>query len=265
MILRIRILLSLLVFMAPYHAGALQSPRPIATDARLKTVRYSPNEVYKFTGYYGYQSIIEFGGDEEIETVSLGDSVAWQLSPQSNKLFIKPIEQDALTNMTVITTRGMYHFELHAADTLDIRDKNLTFVLKFIYPDDQGGVATFANDAVPDFTDPEVYQKLNFKYSVAGVENYQPVRVFDDGKFTYFQFRDKNAEVPAFFYVDPDGSEGIINYRTRGDYIVIERVSSVFTLRNGPIVHCVFNENLPMPPRIEPIDERTWIERLNPF
>ncbi len=261
--------LAALVFLAcmtsSLPALALQLPRSIATDSRIKTVRYNPNEIYKYTGYYRYQSVVEFGEEEEIQTVSIGDSVAWQLTPQGNKLFIKPVEQDALTNMTVITTRGMYHFELHAEMTDNIRDKGLIFVLKFIYPDDDGGVADFGSGGVPDFTDPEIYQKLNFKYSIAGTEFNAPIRVFDDGEFTYFQFRNKNAEVPAFYYVDPDGSEGIINYRTKGDYIVIERVSPAFTLRNGPYVHCVFNENLPMPPRIDPIDERKWYGRLNPF
>lgn len=244
---------------------ALQLPHPVATDARLKTVRYSPNEVYKFTGYYGYQSVIEFGEGEVIQTVSIGDSIAWQLTPQDNKLFIKPVEQDALTNMTVITSRGMYFFELHADDPKSESDENLTFLLHFIYPDDTGGISDFSDGKVPDFTDPEVYQKLNFKYTVAGPDFNAPLRVFDDGEFTYFQFKNKNAEVPAFFYVDPDGSEGIINYRTRGDYIVIERVAPVFTLRNGSYVHCVFNENMPMPPRIAPVDERHWYQKLNPF
>lgn len=265
MMTRLLMMALLGVVMWGQEAAALQEPRPVATDDRIKTVRYNANEIYKFTGFYHYQSVIEFGEGEEIQTVSIGDSIAWQLTPQGNKLFIKPIEQDALTNMTVITSRGMYHFELHASETDSIRDKNLIFVLRFIYPDDTGGLSNFSTGGVPDFTDPETYQRLNFKYSVAGTEFNAPVRVFDDGEFTYFQFRNKNAEVPAFYYVDPDGSEGIINYRTKGDYIVIERVAPVFTLRNGPYVHCVFNENMPLPPRIEPIDERTWIEKLNPF
>lgn len=244
-------------------ALALQDSRPVATDKRIRTVRYNPNEVYKFVGHYGYQSLIEFSQGEELQSVSVGDSIAWQVVPAGNKLFIKPVEQDALTNMTVITNRGMYFFELHAEEASDIRDKGMIFVMRFIYPDDQGaGVSNYVNSVeVPDITDPEVLKTLNFNYTVAGTEFQAPIRIFDDGEFTYFQFRDRNSEIPAFYYVDPDGSEGMINYRTRGDYIVVERVAPVFTLRNGPYVYCIFNEAMPMPPRVTPEKTGDWFER----
>lgn len=248
---------------APQPAEALQTSRPVATDKRIRTVRYNPNEVYKFMGHYGYQSLIEFSAGEEVLSVSVGDSIAWQVVPAGNKLFIKPVEQDAMTNMTVITARGMYHFELHAEETEDIRDEKMIFVLRFIYPDDQGaGVSNYINNVeVPDLKDPEVLKMLNFNYTIAGTEFQAPIRVFDDGEFTYFEFRGRNSEVPAFYYVDPDGSEGIINYRTRGNYIVVERVAPVFTLRNGAYVYCVFNEAMPMPPRVAPIKQGDWFQR----
>ena len=48
--------------------------------------------------------------------------------------------------------------------------------------------------------------------------------------------------VPAFFMVDSRGEESLVNYRTVGDYIVIERVANRFTLRHGADIVCVFNE-----------------------
>lgn len=254
----------ILVIAGAEAASALQLSRPIATDSRIRTLRYSPNEVYKFVGHYGFQSVIEFSKDEEIQSVSVGDSVAWQIVPAENKLFVKPVEQDATTNMTVITSRGMYQFEMYGETTEDIRDKSMIFVLRFIYADDEGqeGVTNFANSVgVPDLTDPEILKKLNFKYTVAGIETVAPIRVFDDGEFTYFQFRDRNSEVPAFFYVDPDGSEGVLNFRTSGDYIVVERVAPAFTLRSGSYVLCVFNEAMPMPPRVAPVESEDWFKR----
>lgn len=244
-------------------ALALQDSRPIATDKRIRTARYNPNEVYKFIGHYGYQSLIEFSREEEVQSVSVGDSVAWQVVPAGNKLFIKPVEQDAMTNMTVITTRGMYHFELHGEETEDIGDSSMIFVLRFVYPDDQGaGVSNYINSVeVPDITDPEVLKTLNFNYTVAGTEFQAPIRIFDDGEFTYIQFRDRNSELPAIYYVDPDGSEGMINFRARGDYIVVERVAPVLTLRNGPYVYCIFNEAMPMPPRVMPEKQGDWFQR----
>jgi type IV secretory pathway VirB9-like protein len=60
--------LPLIVMMAcaALPAYALQQPRAIATDSRIRTVRFSENEVYQFIGHYGFQSSIEFAQDEKI-------------------------------------------------------------------------------------------------------------------------------------------------------------------------------------------------------
>lgn len=227
----------------PATSRALLEPSPIATDARIKTVMYSPNEVIKYTGYYRYESNIQFENGEQIGTISLGDSVAWQINPLGNRLFLKPIEQDATTNMTVITNKHTYFFELHAAEAKDVSDKNLSFELRIIYPNEESETTTVSTlDQVPDLEHGSL-NKYNFRYTISGSQDIAPIRIFDDGEFTYFQFHDVNAEVPAFFQVvDKEGDEAIINYRTRGPYIVVERVAARFTLRHGKSVTCVFNE-----------------------
>jgi type IV secretion system protein VirB9 len=228
----------------PQPAHALKDPRPIASDRRIRSVVYNPNEIYKFVGHYDYQSVIEFEEDEEIVTVSMGNSITWQVVPSGNRMFIKPVQQDALTNMTVVTNKRTYHFELHAEDPSGINDPDMVFVLRFIYGRGAGiGVSNFI-DSVPDpMVEPEKY---NFDYALNGADDIAPIRIFDDGEFTYFEFRDKNAEIPAFFLVHGDGSESIINFRTRNDFIVVERVAAQFTLRHGQDVVCVFNKNMPL-------------------
>ncbi len=245
-------------------AQALQTPRPLATDSRIQIVRYNQNEVFKFIGHYGYQSLIEFAAGEKIGTVSIGDSTAWQISPVDNRLFLKPVEQDAATNMTVITNQHIYNFELHAADASDARDKEMIFVLRFVYPSEtgDGGLArTVIAKGVPDISDPEERKRLNLKYSIVGPDAISPIRVFDDGEFTYFQFKDKNAEVPAFFLVDAAGNEAIINFRAEGDYIVIERVSARMTLRRGSDILCVFNDTM-KPAPISPPEKQGFFSNL---
>ncbi|MEI7668521.1 MAG: P-type conjugative transfer protein VirB9, partial [Pseudomonadota bacterium] len=218
------------------------SPVPIATDARIKTVLYSPNEIIKYTGYYNFQSSIVFADDETIGTISLGFSGAWQLNPVGNRLFIKPVEQDATTNMTLITNKHVYFFELHASEAKDISDKNISYEVRIVYPSEETSGASFHPlDRVPDLQSEDL-NKYNFRYTVSGSEDITPLRIFDDGEFTYFQFHDINGEIPAFFLVNKEGDESIINYRTRGPYIVVERVTSRYTLRHGKSVVCVFNE-----------------------
>lgn len=252
-------------------ALALQDPKPIATDRRIRTIVYNENEIFKYIGHYDYQSVIEFEANEEILTVSMGNSLTWQVVPAGNRMFVKPVAQDALTNMTVVTNKRTYHFEMHAEEPSGINDPNLVFVLRFIYGRGAGISVSNIIDSVPDpMLEPEKY---NFNYALTGSEDIAPIRIFDDGEFTYFEFRDKNAEIPAFFLVYGDGSESIINFRTRGNYIVVERVAAQFTLRHGEDVVCIFNQNKslttsgpnPRPlDKKEPTKESTGKSRENP-
>lgn len=248
---------ALLFEAAPSHA--LQTPRALATDSRIRSVRYSPNEVYQFIGHYGYQSAIEFESDESIQTISIGDSVAWMVNPAGNRLFMKPIDQNALTNMTVITNKRSYLFELHAEETQNIRDNEMVFVMRFTYPQsDQAQMDFTTFESFPDIEkEPEKY---NFRYSIRGSSVIEPIRIFDDGQWTYFEFRDKNADIPAFFNVDSANNEELINFRKRGNYIVVERVSPRFTLRRGPDILCVYNETMKANPIPEP--EKSFTDRV---
>jgi len=240
--------------------SAMQTSRPISTDSRIHTMRFNENDIYSFTGYYGYETLIQFGDDESIEAISMGDSAAWQLNPSGTRLFIKPTDQEPVTNMTLITNLHVYHFELHAQETKGPREKGMVYELRFIYPENTGmGFAqTVSESSIPDLTDPEVASTVNMKYSIRGEDVISPIQIFDDGEFTYFKFRDKNADIPAFFMVDGTGNEAILNFRTVKDYIVVERVAARYTLRLGAYVVCVYNENMKTPTVIEP--EKSWYD-----
>ena len=74
--------------------------------------------------------------------ISLGNSAAWQVAPnaQGNLIFLKPMESPALTNMSVVTDRRTYHFELNAQETLSAHAKDMTFHVQFKYPNDYMGI-----------------------------------------------------------------------------------------------------------------------------
>jgi type IV secretion system protein VirB9 len=240
-----RVLILIITLIYSQTILAIREPRPTAIDSRIKVIVYSPDDVFKFTGYYGYQANIEFAKDEEILNISMGDSTSWQIYNSGHRLFIKPIEKDATTNMTLITNKRTYFFELYAEEAEDIRDPNMVFNLRFLYPDeeDEENLRKYGTSTVsgPDLTHPEQY---NFNYSISGNSVVAPIKIFDDGEFTYMQFRDKNAEMPAFFTVDEDLKESIVNYRLSPDtkYVIIEQVAPKFTIRQGKKIVCVFNE-----------------------
>lgn len=238
------ILTILLIFYAN-SSLALKDSRPTPTDSRIRIMNYNPDDVFKYTGYYGYQAMVQLANNEEIVNISMGDTTAWQIVPSGNHFFIKPMEQDATTNMTLITNKRTYHFELYAEEATDIRDPNMMFELRFIYPDgeEEDHIKTFAtSSSAPDLAHPEKY---NFNYSISGNEEVAPIKIFDDGDFTYLQFRDKNAELPAIFAVDEDLRESMVNYRLAADnnnMVIVEQVFKKLSIRHGKKIVCVFNE-----------------------
>lgn len=241
----------LLLCITVVPALAERIPQAGTADARVKLVAYHDNDVYKLKSHYGFTTVIEFSPKEKIETVSVGDSEAWQLVKPSrqNILFVKPLEQNANTNMTVLTSKRIYTFQLSAEKTDTAESDDLTFRLRFTYPDDGGaGLFEFSNAEEPkDSVDPAVAVKnMNFNYSYSGAKSLQPERVFDDGKFTYFQFKSLSV-TPAIFKVDEKGNESLVNFTVQGENLVVERTARQFTLRDGDIATCIFNESYVRP------------------
>lgn len=228
-------------------SNAVQVSRPSPTDSRLRFITYHPNDIHKYVGYYDYQASILFGEGEEVKTISLGNAKAWQIVPAGSRLFIKPVEEDATTNMLLITNKRIYHFILEASEAGPdgINDENLVFETKFVYPNTSNDIINLAanKNLGPDMDEPEKY---NFNYTISGSQSIAPTRIFDDGEFTYFQFSREYDELPAFFLVDSEGRDSLVNYRVSGNFIVVERVGSQFTLRHGADVTCVFNEMRPL-------------------
>ncbi len=235
-----------LLFFMPIAAKASQMPRYLGIERKFRSYIYNPNDVYRYIGHYTYQGFIEFDEGETINTISMGNPALWLFEHLGNRLFLKPVGEDnSETNMTVITNKRVYHFELYAKEAKGISDKDLIFVVKFVYPDDKDkNIVEFPKlspSDEPDMRDLTIY---NFNYQYTGDPLIAPIKVFDNGEFTYFQFTKKNAEIPAIFTVDAGGFESLVNFRSAGSYIIVERVAAQFTLRNGSDIVCVYNANL---------------------
>ncbi|SAL75443.1 conjugal transfer protein TrbG/VirB9/CagX [Caballeronia terrestris] len=225
-------------------ASAAKLPRALVTDDRVKQVAYDPNQVYEIVGTYGYQTSIEFANDETVKVVTVGDSIAWQTVPYQNRLFLKPVEPNAATNLTVITDKRTYYFKLNSAKSR----ASMTFLVRFVYVNanantNMNGVAgAAASRRASTGIDPA---RLNLDYGTSGNKAAIPLaRAFDDGQFTYFLLA-PDAEIPSVYTVGPDGTESIVNTRREGQYLVVERTASLFTLRNGNSHLCVRNNANP--------------------
>ena len=216
-------------------AGPLQ-----AEDPRLVNRLYDEAQVVLVEGKANVQTTIRFGEDELIENVAIGDSQAWQITPnkRANLLFVKPLAERAATNMTVITNRHTYLFDLVA----NPRNATPLYVLSFTYPEalepapERAAPADGPNDVeLAAASEPEAIvdpAELNFAWEKKGDRKLLPARVYDDGTATFLAWP-AGAPVPAILMKDEQGTEGPVNFAVRGDVIVVDGVPRELVLRSG--------------------------------
>lgn len=239
-------------FICKSYSGLIY-PQRYGAEGRFKSLLYHTNGVYYYEGYYMFPTYIEFGDGEKINTIYLQQPDSWSIKYTNNRIFLTPVAEDADTTMTVMTNTRKYFFELHARKATGPFDKDVAFFVKFKYPTGSDGKSVEANasndgsitqyvvNRGPDLSKPE---NFNFNYTVSGDYVITPIKIFDDGKFTYFEFREKGGIMPAFFSVNSDGFESPVNFKIINQYLAVEGVFSVFTLRHGAETVCVFNETL---------------------
>ena len=215
---------SALILLSLCSLTAATLPRPGPVDAHIQRVRYDPQQVFALRGALGWQIMIEFAGDERIENVSIGDSLAWQVTPnkRARMLFLKPLLRNASTNMTVVTSLRRYAFALSTGP----RERRTPWVLHFDYPPPPI-VETLPEPPPP----PPV--KLDFGYTRLGDPSVMPARVWNDGRQTYFEFADETP-IPAIFAWGPGkNNESLVNVATRGRIQVVQQMGQRFILRSG--------------------------------
>lgn len=226
-------------------AGAAVLPEPSPVDPRIRTVVYNPREVVTVIGQIGYQLVIGFGTAERIENISIGDSLSWQVTPnkKADLLFLKPIDRKPSTNMTVVTNLRRYNFELIARAATAGSRREQTYDIRFLYPNEELDAARTVAAPEAPLSDGAAPDDWNFAYSYAGSKVNVPARVFDDGRFTYFQWP-AGVDTPAVFAIGADGREALVNHITKGRYFVVEQVAASFVLRSGAEVTQVYNDTL---------------------
>ena len=237
--------LSILAVLEPTIADAELLARPGRLDPRIRSLPYSAEQVFQVTGTYGLVTTILFGADENVTQVVAGDTVSWQIltSADRRSLTLKPMEKDAATNLSVVTSKRTYSFDLRVNDSKAMQ--NQTFKLKFTYPEDAGlkGTAELWKQAQDAQRNPNIKNirrdKVNYDYGFKGNDVAKPVWVFDDGPKTFMKF---TGDIPGIFIVDTKRRESLVNYRREADYIVIDKVSRQWSLRYGTEEEtCLFN------------------------
>jgi len=231
---------ALLLALGVMPAAAEKDPAAVKADTRIRKVIFSPDDVVIVYGTLGVSSMIVFGETEQIRTVSMGDTVSWEVKPDQTKryIFLKPLERDATTNMNVVTSSRIYNFQLKSAPP---GSKDTVYRVQFVYPDEESDkrlLTTAQNIAAHPLLKNIDWSAVNRNYSYKGSFTNKPSEMFDDGLKTYFEF---SGEVPGIFLVKPDRHETLMNYRRDGDYVIVDKVAGQWTLRFGSEATSVFN------------------------
>ncbi|MBF6571732.1 MAG: P-type conjugative transfer protein TrbG [Candidatus Binataceae bacterium] len=215
----------------PYNEG----PEPVVDCAPLRTTD------------------IQLQPGETITDVAIGDSERWMATPASSgdprnplpHLAVKPQTPGIETNLTIYTTKHIYHLMLRS------RGRAMQEV-EFYYPEEllaalkaaDAEVAKAKREAIVDpSTDPDNVVRvasadpaqLNFSYKVSGPNvPYKPIRAFDDGSHVYIQMPPgmKTSEAPALL-IEASGGTQMVNYRVEGNYYVVDRLFTQAVMVSG--------------------------------
>jgi len=212
-----------------------ENPEPIVDCAPLRTTD------------------IQLQPGETITDVAMGDSERWMSTPAASgnprnpvlHLAVKPQAPGISTNLTIYTTRHIYHLLLRS------RGNHAMQEVEFYYPDElliamkeaDLAAAQAKQEAVDPPGDSDNVVKvanvdpaaLNFSYTVAGGHvPWKPIRAFDDGSHVYIQMPAgmKTSEAPALLINAGSGTQ-MVNYRVAGNYYVVDRLFTNAILVSG--------------------------------
>jgi type IV secretion system protein VirB9 len=183
----------------------------------------------------------------------MGDTERWMATPAASgdprnavpHLAVKPQAPGIGTNLTVYTTKHIYHVLLRSRGSHAMQE------VEFYYPDElltamkeADAAAASAKQQAPDppsdsddvvkvaSVDPA---RLNFAYTLSGPNvPWKPIRAFDDGSHVYIQMPAgmKTTEAPALLINAASGTQ-MVNYRVEGNYYVVDRLFGDAILVSG--------------------------------
>lgn len=185
-------------------------------QSRIRVIDYDPRQAVELRAAADYQLTVEFGRDEQVLNVAVGNSSFWQVSVNArrNLVFLKPAQGAPNTNMTIFTNLRTYVFDLKAMPTLTA-DMPFTVQIRASVP--RPAVDTTG------FIDVSAAERRVSRYRIKGDPWLRPDSVSHDSRFTYITWP-KDRDLPATYEIDGTGQEVLTNGIMRDDVLVIDRV-----------------------------------------
>lgn len=265
-----------------FGGGAGGGNKPMRTETNLQAVQkafdqsnprantkrftYSPDTTYKIQLREFMHTAIILPPGERIAAFSLGDSVNFHFMALKNKdeavlQHIFEVWADysgADTNLIIYGgSNNIYSFYLRSDAVVSSIMPDLTVYIEDKEIGDKTRLAVKDVSPAPkpgkqEVVDPEYLRtlplvdpsKISYAYKIkSGDKGLAPIRIFDDGYFTYFQFSeetnlDKVQRLPVPYRV-ADGFDVPVNTRAVGGTVIAEVLSDKWTLRNGDAHLCI--------------------------
>ncbi|MCJ8508808.1 P-type conjugative transfer protein TrbG [Rhizobium lemnae] len=222
--------------MQPVRNGFINSMQVYPfVDGALYQVYTSPGQITDI-GLQPGEQLVGSG------PVAAGDTVRWIIGDTESgsgatkqvHILVKPTRPELTTNLVINTDRRTYHMELRSTE------KTYMASVSWQYPQDQlialrrQNTQAEAQQPVASGVD---LSRVNFRYDVTGDRApWRPLRAFDDGRQVFIEFPRGigQGEMPPLFVVGPEGDTSeLVNYRVRGNFMIVDRLFAAAELRFG--------------------------------
>jgi P-type conjugative transfer protein TrbG len=206
----------------PFSDGALY--QVFAAPGEITDIALEPGEQLAGTG-----------------PVAAGDTVRWIIGDTESgagpakrvHILVKPTRPDLVTNLVINTDRRTYHLELHSDQ------KTYMASVSWAYAQDQL-IALHRQNAAADAASPVAtgidIDALNFRYRIEGDNPpWRPLRAFDDGRQVFIEFPSgiSQGEMPPLWVIGAEGDGQLVNYRVRGNHMIVDRLFAAAELKLG--------------------------------
>lgn len=229
--------LATVLFAATSRVFAQVVPGPCGTDPHIACAIYDPTESYEITYRPGEATVIVFEKGEKLDGTGMGDGKAWTVGPAGNGFFFKQRAPKAATNLILLTNKRSYVLKLIPV----AKHEQAIWSLTFDYPDTRAKAAAAAS--VRSAEARALLERAgntggarNSDYDMHGDMSLAPTSLWDDGRFTYFEFN-TSRDLPQIYRVMEDGTEALVNPDDmRGPVLVVHDTAKGFNLRVGDAV-----------------------------
>lgn len=241
------------------HKGELstvvQTPQPViqvqrrleavssaqASGAQVVTLQWRRHGTYTIPIRVGNFSTLVMPKGSPIVQVAFSNPDAMQVSVNAptNVIMVRLMQPISVPG-TIVTKDRVYYVTIVPSASLwdqgvywSAASEDGSDSMPGVYTNPQADVMSSSATAPSDLK-ASLGGQPNFNYTIHGNENFRPLAVWDNGRFTWIQFRKNVQELPAVFVKDVNGLS-IVNYTVHdsGTEIMVNRLMPSFVLRVG--------------------------------